>query len=256
VADLGRLLALYLAEGASGRRYNRRTVCAAPNLIRSRPARSAAEDGTALLAESRVLEEGWPTGCGRDHSELLAVQANTGPSQRQRSPSLPARHAHLGGELCGVRSGPLRMDKTRIGNLIITVRARRIPGGVKIGGIPFAALRVKAEKSRKGSPRRGRLHVVGHVGAGDLAQLVDHPIGGQLGALGPLWPWPSRSPRRHEVFSSLRQPWWQVGTNSRLVETKRLMQSAGKIRAIFVHLPHSKGRRLPRVNKRECRTQT
>ena len=23
------------------------------------------EDGTALLAESRVLEEGWPTGCGR-----------------------------------------------------------------------------------------------------------------------------------------------------------------------------------------------
>jgi hypothetical protein len=23
------------------------------------------EDGTALLAKSRVLEEGWPTGCGR-----------------------------------------------------------------------------------------------------------------------------------------------------------------------------------------------
>jgi hypothetical protein len=31
-----------------------------------------------------------------------------------------------------------------------------------------------------------RLHVVGHIGAGELAQLLDHPIGGQFAALGPL----------------------------------------------------------------------
>jgi hypothetical protein len=30
------------------------------------------------------------------------------------------------------------------------------------------------------------LHVIGHIGAGEFAQLVDHPVGSQLGALAPL----------------------------------------------------------------------
>src|SRR5271169_6314717 len=49
--------------------------------------------------------------------------------------------------------------------------------------------RLVASQARKiddGEALGRRLHVVEHVGAGDLAQLLDHPIGGQFAALGPL----------------------------------------------------------------------
>src|SRR5271166_5515301 len=48
------------------------------------------EDGTALLTESRVLEEGWPTGCGR--SEIRYSRGMTsGSSRRAPRISLAAR---------------------------------------------------------------------------------------------------------------------------------------------------------------------
>src|SRR4249920_3391437 len=37
-------------------------------------------------------------------------------------------------------------------------------------------------------PKLATYHVVEHVGAGDLAQLLDHPVLGQLSALGALCP--------------------------------------------------------------------
>ena len=51
--------------------------------------------------------------------------------------------------------------------------------------------RLVASQARKiddGEALGRRLHVVEHVGAGDLAQLLDHPIGGQFAALGALCP--------------------------------------------------------------------
>src|SRR5271167_258068 len=38
----------------------------------------------------------------------------------------------------------------------------------------------QARKIDDGEALGRRLHVVGHIGAGELAQLLDHPIGGQF----------------------------------------------------------------------------
>src|SRR5271170_1348035 len=53
----------------------------------------------------------------------------------------------------------------------------------------LARRRLVASQARKiddGEALGRRLHVVGHIGAGELAQLLDHPIGGQFVALSPL----------------------------------------------------------------------
>ena len=89
-----------------------------------------------------------------------------------------------------------RHDHPRYAGACTRSNSAEAPASADCGGQALAALmrprrsgsRVSAEKISVRVALGGRFHVVGHVGAGDLAQLVDHPIGGQLGALGALRP--------------------------------------------------------------------
>jgi hypothetical protein len=65
------LIAARFSGSGSGKDLLSRAISLSPSACCHSPASrylsrlTRIEDGTALLAKSRVFEEGWPTGCGR-----------------------------------------------------------------------------------------------------------------------------------------------------------------------------------------------